>query len=236
MSQRFAAISNHKSEILLGVVSFGAGIGLGYLLGKRSQEPTYQVIPAVDSPDDGTDELVLPSNAVKDFIEERLEAQAAGETWEHEGAEVVVVVEGETLVESEARNVFAHDDDDWNYEEEIAKRSTTEPYVIHFDEFYEDRDDDHPASNYHQTTLTYYAGDDIMADEENVPVFNYGQIVGELKFGHGSKDPNVFHVRNDKRKGEYEIVRDSGKYAEEVHGIFEEPEIQHSGVPKFRDD
>lgn len=234
MSDRFAAISNHKSEILVGLFSLGAGIGVGYFLGKRSKDPTYQVIPAKEIEEELVPKLE-DAERVKNFIEERLEAQARGEVWEHEGATVVVEVEGETLVEGEARNVFAHDDEDWDLQEELAKRNTTEPYVIHFDEFYEENEDKYP-----QVTLTYYAGDDIMVDEDNVPIFNYGSIIGELLFGHGSRDPNVFHVRNDRRKGEYEIVRDLGKYEVEVLGLNAdedlEREISHSGVPKFRDD
>lgn len=228
-------IAEHKSEILVGVVSLGVGIGLGYFLGKRSKEPTYQVIPAVEGDDDPEEDFTLsePNTKVKEFIAERLEAQARGEKWMHEGAEVIVEVDGEVL-EGEVRNVFAHNNDDWDFEVELANRTSTEPYVIHKDEFYE------AENGYHQTTLTYYAGDDIMVDEDNVPIFNYSQIVGELLFGHGSQDPNVFHVRNDKRKAEYEIIKDEGRYEVEVLGLDAtediDREIKHSGVPKFRDD
>lgn len=136
--------------------------------------------------------------------------------------------------EKEVVNVFASSgDDDWDYEEELKNRTTEAPYVIHKDEFWAEE------SGYDQTTLTYFAGDDILVDDRETPIYDYKSVIGELKFGHGSGDPNVFHVRNDRHRAEYEVLRDRGHYSIEVLGLSaeEDAERETSSAPaKFRSD
>lgn len=133
-------------------------------------------------------------------------------------------------------NVFAGNDIDWDYDEELKNRTDTEPYVLHKDEFFENE------SDYVQSTFTYYEGDDILTDaDDDSIIYNVHDIIGEYKFGHGSGDPKVFYVRNDKRHAEYEIIKDPGHYAVEVLGNEIEAnarvdELRHSRVPKFRMD
>lgn len=131
-------------------------------------------------------------------------------------------------------NVFAADDDDWNTAEELKKRTPGAPYVLHKDEFYDDEMD------FSQLTLTYYEGDQIMTDEDEKPVYNHERLVGPLMFGHGSGDPNVFYVRNHNQRAEYEVVRHTGLYSEEVLGLEIEDnarvkDLKHS-VRRFRPD
>ena len=139
--------------------------------------------------------------------------------------------ESETVTHS----IFTEDTDTWDQEAEEAARNPADPYVIHKDEFWREE------MGYSQTTLTYYEGDDILVDQEDVPVYGFRTIVGELKFGHGSQDQNVFFVRNDTLKAEYEIIRDRGRYEVIVLGLQAEEEaergsLRHSGLPKFRPD
>jgi hypothetical protein len=61
-------------------------------------------------------------------------------------------------------------------------------------------------------------------DEDEKPIYNHEQQTGQLKFGHGSGDPNVVYIRNDKRQSEYEVVHDPGLYSVEVLGL----EIEHN--------
>ena len=124
--------------------------------------------------------------------------------------------------------------DGWNYSREVRLRTDTAPYVLHADEFFSNEED------FVQSTFMYYAGDDVMVDEDDSLVPNYKNVVGELKFGYGSGgDPNVFYARNPVRKAEYEVLNNDTSYTEEVLGIHEEveersdPEIRHS-VRKFR--
>lgn len=135
--------------------------------------------------------------------------------------------------ESETKNVFeteqpAEEDlgegkepnDGWDYQKEIAQRSSDRPYVIHEDEQHE--------RGYNEATFTYYEGDDVLADAADKILDNRDEIVGDCieKFGHGSSDPNVVYLRNEQLEVEIELCRSTGSYAEEVHGF------KHSDEPR----
>jgi hypothetical protein len=244
--------------LIIGVVSFGGGVGLGYILGRKTAQPeeSYGELVSVDFElseenlselkDENQLELEIEEEPELELeIEEEEQISLNGDSSEeiNRGAEFLSQRIKESMtskdepeeVEPVPRSVFAQTDGEWDYDKEIANRTVQRPYVIHKDEFYEH------TSGYTQSTLTYYEGDDILVDEEEVPVYNYEQITGPLLFGHGSGDANVFHVRNDKRKAEYEILRDSGHYAIEVLGHEEEDirqskDIKHSSQRKFRQD
>jgi hypothetical protein len=124
----------------------------------------------------------------------------------------------ETVVVESSVNVFLQDqaDDSWDLEEELKSRSPDEPYVISFDEFMENEDE------FSQTTWTYYAGDDVLANEKDQEVTYPDPVVGEQnlrRFGHGSGDPRVVHVRNERLSSDFEILLSDGKYAHEVAGL-----------------
>lgn len=138
--------------------------------------------------------------------------------------------------EPEITNAFdehgAHDDS-WDEVAEMQHRTGDKPYVIHEDEFFED------VMHFKQMTLTYYAGDDILCDDKDVPIYGYSKVVGDLKFGHGSSSKDTVYVRNEELRGEYEITHNPGHYQIEVIGSQAENELMHSGhmsVRKFRDD
>lgn len=130
-------------------------------------------------------------------------------------------------------NVFTVDDGQWVMEEELSQRSREAPYVIHVDEFSNDEMD------FRQETLTYYAGDDIMADSADTPIYDYQGLMGTLKFGHGSGDKNVVYIRNEAIRMEWEILRESGSFEQEVLGFAieqaaAEQDLKHSSTLKFR--
>lgn len=128
-------------------------------------------------------------------------------------------------------NVFTNQHADWDYDEEVSKRNKSAPYIIHEDEYISSE------SEYRQETLTYYQGDDIMADPTDTPIYNHHGIIGELLFGHGSNDPGVVYVRNDQLEIEWEILLHTGSFEQEVLGLqlerLNEKELRHS-VQKFR--
>lgn len=131
-------------------------------------------------------------------------------------------------------NVFADNDPYWNYEHELSTRTADEPYVIHVDEYVTNE------SGARQSCVTYYVGDDILADENDTPIHNYGAMLGELKFGHGSKDPNVVFIRNESMDMEWEVINHGGSFQLEVLGFDADreeaaAELKHS-VRRFRDD
>lgn len=130
----------------------------------------------------------------------------------------------------ETRNVFdpPPPTDGWDYDHELSIRTDNAPYVLHRDEYTSGE------SNLPQQTLTYYAGDDVLVDGDNVPIYNPSVVVGDFQWGHGSGFPDIFYVRNPERQHEYEVVRMDGRYTTDVLGYeIEESadrELRHSGI------
>lgn len=94
---------------------------------------------------------------------------------------------------------------------------TTQPHVITVEQFNEN------GTEWDQTTLTWFAGDNTLCDEKDAPVEDMRMTVGDPGnlelFGFISKDQNVVHIRNPLLEAEYEIVRSPGTYREEVAGF-----------------
>lgn len=250
--------------ISIGIVSFGVGVGVGtgisYILNRRkktfgSHKVEYVgrdlTSEEIEELRKAVDDTIVPNGAIFDTVDEL--AAVVDENNDDDAvvrhpshidpAEFIAqkLKESMTTVDEsedeepdlEERNIFAGADDDWDLEEELKGRGTDQPYILHKDEFYAEE------SGLSQFTLSYYEGDDIMADEDDKPVYNYIHTTGPLKFGHGSGDPNVFYVRNAKFKAEYEILKVEGLFSVEVLGLEianneRVKNIQHSRLPKFR--
>jgi hypothetical protein len=279
MNERVTKILNNPTivPISIGVVAFGAGVGLGYILGRRNKVYVH-TLPNQLEMDFNVDELAEMQEVVKKRSKRAsvIPAQKVVDIPKYErGADgrYVKVIEEEPVLSQEivdvpddatvddgknfvaekikeamtttkevvedtidkvvTHSIFANDDDDWNYAREVRKRTPDDPYVIHKDEFYSDE------KGYTQSTLVYYAGDNILCDEDDTPVYNHDRVTGPLLFGHGSGDPNVVHIRNDSRKSEYEILYDPGLYSQDVLGLEIEDNqrvkgIEHSKNRQFR--
>lgn len=129
-------------------------------------------------------------------------------------------------------NVFDKAVEPWDYDKERAQRDPLFPYIISEDEFMENE------GNREQTQVTYYQGDDILADSKDEVIADVNGTVGEdnlTRFGHGSENENIVFVRNEKLDLEFEVERSFGNFAEEVQGF-----IKHSHdsrkVLRFRGD
>ena len=115
----------------------------------------------------------------------------------------------------ETRNVF--EEVAWDYELEKARRvkgGLDTPYVIHVDERHE--------AEHTETTMTYFAKDDVLLDEREQPVAEPDDIVGIEnldRFGHGSGDPNLVYIRNNMLGVDIEVRLSDGSYEEEVLGM-----------------
>lgn len=99
------------------------------------------------------------------------------------------------------------------------------PYVITIVEYNEER------MEYDKLTITYYSGDETLADEREEIIPDIEAAVGSdalTRFGDGSGDKNIVYVRNDRIATDMEVVLDPGSYARIVLGI-EPPE-----KPKIR--
>ena len=230
----------------IGVTAFCGGLGLGYFIGKEKLKERLideleadidYVINQMDEegaePEDDYQVVVTPRSDPSTITvdkEELLSRYGLFPEDEIDQEELDYIKKQE----ENRVNVFATSSDNWVYQSEIEDRSTEEPYVIHKDEFWTEE------FNYDQSTLTYFEIDDILIDDKDTPVYNYPSIIGELKFGHGSEDQNVFYVRNDRLKSEYEVLLDKGSYAVEVLGLEyeqeKEEEILRHSVSKFKPD
>lgn len=246
MNEKFANIwnSQKRTPVLVGVLMFGIGSGVGYIVGRYTKKEKYS--------SDQRSEIRI----IKKEIEDELDGYEVGYQKIDEPRVVIETKPKPKIVNNYSldeligspsklpevedlvtRSVF-DTDDNWNYEieEEKRKHNPDGPYVIHKDEFYMNERD------LSQITLTYYAGDDIMVDEDTKPVYNYADVTGPMLFGHGSGNPSTFYVRNMKRKCEYEICQDPGLYSVAVLGLQIEDntrvrDLKHARAPgKFRDD
>lgn len=76
---------------------------------------------------------------------------------------------------------------------------------------------------FEQYVLTYYVGDKTLVFEDSDTVIeDVDQTVGFHNlhnFGVESGNDDTVYVRNPKKMAEYEILRDEGKYSEDVQGI-----------------
>jgi hypothetical protein len=164
----------------------------------------------------------------------RLKAEADAELEARTAMSIYAAAEPEA--ETEIENIFTTPAGEWNYDEEVRKRGDRDPYVIHADEYHSEE------SKFRQATLTYYAGDDVMTDEDDQPVFNFEEIIGPLMWGHGSNNGDLFYARNPRLEAEYEIARSYESYAHAILGIEAEAkasaeEVRHSRrLPRLSQD
>lgn len=156
---------------------------------------------------------------------------------------------GEEFAQAVSRHSAAHDNDipepteperkniwrepEWDVAEEMANRTTDAPYTLHANEYH------NREKGYVQTTLYWYT-DRILADENHAIIYNVGDVTGKLEFGRGSGDPDTVYIRNDKLRGEYEVVRVNDSYEHTVYGAqaeeqAEQDDLRHSStIRRFR--
>jgi hypothetical protein len=235
----------------VGVASFVAGGGLGYFLAhrklkKRDEEQESELVQLRFEFDDRMAQFnhMIQQAA---FMIKKFDERAANFLDENTSTifdqgkenhpsngpkEVVLTTVPNDEEDEQMVNVFRTDEEDgWDYAVEVAQRTPDKPYIIHRDEYFSDEMD---CSH---STLMYYAGDNILCDEDDTPIYNPDKIVGQLIFGHGSKDPSICYIRNEGLDAEYEVLLDHGYYQAEVLGQEVESGLKHSrGVPKFRMD
>lgn len=248
MNEFIDRVINHpaRDKVLIGLGSALMGAGVGYFVGHRKgrrrteweMSELNRISHQIANEYGGKD---LPDEIVVSAAPVVLDADDYEEIKARDGVvmgDSILVEEFDEAPEEDAvitQNVFAGNDDDWDMEAEAANRSEDEPYILHKDEFYADEKD------YGQYTLTYYAGDNIMVDEDDKVVSNHERVTGHLSFGHGSGDEKVVYIRNDSLKAEYEVIRDPGHYAVEVLGFdiedqAEARDLKHErSLGKFRD-
>ena len=245
MNSTITKILRHPATIpvAVGVISFGGGVVAGFFYGRKvaQDDATQKVVALGQAYDEALAEKGAgPLKLVIDEDHPSLTEPAPKREMtaqEYLAKRVQDGIEAGTLVETPAEpavvasNVFAMDDGDWDYEAEKRNRDSSAPYVLHKDEFFA------REMGLTQKTLIYYEGDNTLVTDEEPPqvLYNIGQVIGELKFGHGSGEEHVFYVRNESRREEYEVVKEEGSFEIARKGF--EPhsdDIEHSVVRRFR--
>ena len=225
----------------VGIVSFGLGALAGYLYSqRRGTKEVTRVVRLEDNvveaePEEVIYEWVEGLEMDKEIAHEEItqEEIAEGLRREREAIERALIREAHDTGVGNF-NIFEGDDDEWDYDVEVPLRSMDHPYIIHRDEFYLNEE------GYSQSTLTYYAGDDVLCDEQDAPWNDYKKMVGVLEFGKGSLDISIVYVRNDRLQAEWEIIIDHGYYLNEILGEdiehdYEQRDLKHS-LHKFKVD
>jgi len=236
----------------VGAVAFAGGVGIGYIWAKRRYTKFYDE-PETDQEDPNQLSLFDHSSEnLRELLDELEEYERQADELEcalieytpeleQEAEDIVAEIEIEDALleisddKDGIRNVFAGTKGSWNLERELSTRTSNAPYVIHLDEFVLD------DMGYEQTTVVYYSGDDILALQDDTPMYDYESFLGELKFGHGSNDPSIVYIRNEDLEEEWEVMLHQGRYEVEVLGHTIEAEyerkaqLKHSQT-RFRDE
>lgn len=248
---------------IVGVISFAAGAGVGYFVKKHQDVNQIENLRAeVVDQSIGLEEVAVDVNQIQFQFNENLErmnsvVQQANhvivkfldgvkepvskiEEIQHVDAKPTTNSGGKSKQSSVKAQpkpkevIEVHVDDfpinetpDWHYEDELKARAPDRPYIIHRDEFFGDE------SDYRQITLTYYEGDNILCDDQDIPVYNPEKVVGQMIFGHGSADPSIVYIRNEKLDAEYEIILDAGFYQTEVLGHEVEDDMAKDELKHF---
>ena len=144
----------------------------------------------------------------------------------------------EPTAEDLSENVFGEDlADAFDPEIEAVRREEhpDKPYVLTREEF------DDGDLEYEQLTLTYFDGDNVLVDSEQRQIREFDEVVGVenmVRFGHGSEDPNVVYIRNNRLAADYEVLFDPGFYSVKVLGYsneeVEQAHLRHSEIRRFR--
>lgn len=207
----------------LSVVSLGIGSGITYLVMNKKLETKYanlfdQEMEQAKTFYQITQNKPEPEEIANKYREDKevdpIMGQALDALKEYQGKSTVTdEPHPEDII---VENIFDRDGDKIDWAAEKALRNTVDPYIISSEEFYQNEND------YEQMSLTYYEGDDILSDGKDEPVQSVEHTVGLWafnRFGHGSDDPNVVYIRNGRLSMDFEVMRNEGSFAEEVHGI-----------------
>ena len=93
-------------------------------------------------------------------------------------------------------------------EEEKDESMDNEPYVISPDDYGEN-------DNYTQISLIYYAGDRVLADDNDEIIEDIEGTVGEDFAEHfGEYEDDSVFIRNDRLRCDYEILRDNRAFSD----------------------
>lgn len=213
---------SRKVLLAVGIIGLGWGFTFGAMAGyqfaKRRLEPKYEQRLAEEIED--TKRFYARLNDEKkgvkpsDFLETAADALERYQGLADDDGETVR--EPDVEINVEVKNVFTDNrPEEFDLEFEQSNRSPEIPYIIDHDEYMS------AEPGFEQVSLTYYEGDDTLADDQDKHIPLVDDVVGEdnLRFGYGSGDPNTVFIRNEKMSTDFEVTKSDGKYAHEVLGL-----------------
>ena len=217
-------------EVLIGVT----GAAAGYLVARNLLEKKYARL--LDEEIERTKEFFganyegsKESLDDPEFMQDAIDAAEALSEYVADGEKIIPSV----LAENVERSVTAyHKPGAPTIEEEVRDIESNvaaapldpdarEPHLITFAEF------DAADLGYSQVSVSYFAGDGIVIDEEDnvITPDRVEQIIGTdnlNKFGTNTEDPdlepNVIYVRCERFNMDFEVTRSPGKHSVEVLG------------------
>ena len=200
-------------------VSLGIGVASGFFFARKQLEEKYEKLSKQEIAEAKKFYSVLhkkgayetPESAVKSRLGDATEALTTYQGLNDDHQERVTVDE----------NIFANPppilkSEAFDYDEEVKHRSVEAPYILSKEEFFQDE------LEHEQNTLTYYEGDEVLADDRDDILDDVDMMVGLdnlQRFGYGSGDNNIVYIRNEKLMQDFEVIRSKGKYSEEVAGF-----------------
>jgi hypothetical protein len=268
MNDKLEEVVNHPLFVptVVGITTFISGFGAGFFFAKKRLETEITTkfeiheVEVLDLDPEGTDMVVETTQAPIPVVIDEQVAKEKGIIKMDSLADLATSMVSDKPAQDEGPLLIPDPDEDnevtitikeateesfvedpsddgipWDWDEQLGKRLSTEPYILHLEEFTANE------LGFTQYALTFYALDEVLVDDNTVPVYNHSQTVGELKFGVGSGQEDVVYIRNHERKAEYEITRLDQSYAYEIHGLEIEQnekikDLRHGKLMKFRQD
>lgn len=208
----------HYAQLMVVGAFAGATCAVGgYLVAKKQLKTKYEKLVAKEIADAKAFYSLLHKKSDLSTPEKAVSTLMPGSEVE-KAADALLTYQGKDDEEPTEINKNVFDErsvDDFDYDEEMKKRSPERPYIISQEEFLQ------AEPGFDQTTITYYEGDGALADERDQEIPFIDPIIGEgnLQFGHGSGDSRIVYIRNERLSADYEVVKSDGKYAHEVLGL-----------------
>lgn len=252
--EQLASLARSKKALVAATAAFSslAGAAAGFVYAQKKLQPMYEELALkeieeakqfyatlykkdeYETPESAAEALgvEVPASAVEALKQYAgMASEVTTETMIVKEAEIVgMSLDSNGMGRVEVvKNVFT--DAEVADEEDEEPLDTSVPFIISQEAFLENEPE------HEQTTLTYFEGDDVLADQRDQAITETDKTIGTdtLKFGVKSNDPNVVYIRNYDLGLDIEILRSKGKFTEEVLGFIQHSEQRHK-IRKFRGD